>query len=118
MTSSFDSLPRGEDLLADIAAQQALRHLLDDALGCFGTLDVTDRHGLFASLNLLERLLAVLPGPVPRLRELAQRLRTEGAATRAAVAAALFRELSELEAGLAAVPASARVTAAAGQPLA
>lgn len=116
MTSSFGPLPIGEDLLGNIAAQQALRHLLDDTLGCFGTLDVTDRDGLFASLNLLERLLAVLPAPAPALRELAQRLRSEGATARAALAAALFRELSELEAALAPAAALPGAMTTAGQP--
>jgi hypothetical protein len=57
---------------------------------------VTDRDGLFASLNLVERLLAVLGNPPQRLRDLTQRLRTEGATARAALAAALYRELAAL----------------------
>jgi hypothetical protein len=79
-----------------VAPRDALQRLLDDTLTCLGTLDVTDRDGLFASLNLVERLLAVLDDAPPQLRELTLRLRTEGATARAALAAALYRELAAM----------------------
>jgi hypothetical protein len=84
----------------------ALRRLLLDTLKQLGTLDVTDRHAVHGSLNMLERLLALLEEPAPRLTELAMRLRCDGITARAALAACLYRELAELAAsrfGLAAL---------------
>jgi hypothetical protein len=84
----------------------ALQRLLLDTLTQLGTLDVTDRHAVHGSLNLLERLLALLDEPAPRLAELAMRLRCDGVTARTALAACLYRELAELAAsrfGLAAL---------------
>lgn len=87
--------------------QQALGRLLQDTLTRLGTLDVTDRHAVNASLNLLERLLAVLEEPAPELAELALGLRCAAATSRAALAASLYRALARMgreRLGLAALP--------------
>jgi len=76
--------------------QRALRRLLLDTLTRLGTLDVTDRDAMHGSLNLLERLLAVLEEPAPRLAELALSMRCGGIASRAGLAACLYRELAQL----------------------
>lgn len=79
-----------------LAAQHALQQMLQDTLLRVGTLDVTDRDELLSSLNLLDRLLAVIGDPAPRLQELAAGLRAAGATLRPALAASLYRELAAL----------------------
>ena len=69
-----------------------------DTLAQVGMLDVTDRAALHASLNGVQRLLAVLGEPLPRLQALLLELHSAAATTRASVAAALYRELADLAA--------------------
>lgn len=76
--------------------RSALRTLTIDTLTQVGTLDVTDRHAVHATLNSIDRLLAVLDAQSPRLRELANGLRNAGGASRSTIAAALYRELATL----------------------
>lgn len=92
---SSPSAPTGRPF-APLAAQQALQQMLQDTLTSVGTLDVTDPGELLSSLNLLDRLLAVIGDPAPHVHELADGLRCAGATLRPALAASLYRELAVL----------------------
>lgn len=85
-------------ILPVTAQQQALRLLLQDTVACVGNVDLTDRIAMHGCLNLVDRLLAVLPERAPRLQELTQALQSAAATTRATLAASLYRELAELAA--------------------
>ncbi len=76
--------------------QHALRRLLLDTLASVGTLDVTDRFAVHACLNLVQRLVAVMDAPLPRLQGLSDELHSAAATTRAGIAAAIYRELALL----------------------
>lgn len=82
------------------AASAALRRFVADTLERVAAVDLSDRLELERSVNLVERLLAVLGEPAPPLHATLHALRHAGASQRRTLAAQLYRELAALVAPL------------------
>lgn len=88
-------------------AQLALQRMVGDALRQVAALDVTQRHELERTFNLVERLLDVLDEAAPDLRTTMRELLHGAGSQRASQAARLYRQLAALDIAARRLPATA-----------